>query len=308
MSFHEEIKQLSDNIERVIIGKPEVVRTALVALLAQGHLLIEDVPGVGKTMLAQSISKSIDCSFRRIQFTPDLLPSDILGVSLYDPGRGDFDFKSGPIFANIVLVDEINRATPRTQSSLLEAMNDFQVSVDGTTHKLPRPFMVVATQNPLEYHGTYPLPESQMDRFLIRLTVGYPEADDEKKVIDSQRTAHPIEGLRAVVSGQRIVEFQEEVKRVKMQDCLVDYILTIVGATRESPELLVGVSPRGTLSLFRAAQAKALMEGRDYCVPDDIKELCLPVLAHRLITRDSTGSERAAQIIQEILGKAPVPL
>lgn len=308
VSFDKEIEKLSDNIEKVIIGKPEVVKMALVALLAQGHLLIEDVPGVGKTMLAQSLSRSIDCSFRRIQFTPDLLPSDILGVSMYEPVGGTFDFKHGPIFANIVLVDEINRATPRTQSSLLEAMNDFQVSVDGKTYPLPRPFMVVATQNPLEYHGTYPLPESQLDRFLMRLTIGYPGLEDEKRVIESQRTIHPIKSLQPVVSGESILTLQEKVKQVRMHDRLVDYMLSIIGATRESPELLVGVSPRGTVSLFRAAQARAVVEGRDYCVPDDVKELCLPVLSHRLITRDSVGRERGSQIMEEILGKVSVPL
>lgn len=308
MSINPDVEGLCANIEKVIIGKSEAVKMALIALIAQGHLLIEDVPGVGKSMLAQALSKSIDCSFRRIQFTPDLLPTDILGVSIYKPAKGIFEFKPGPIFANIVLADEINRATPRTQSSLLEAMNDYQVSMDGETFPLPRPFMVLATQNPYEHHGAYPLPESQLDRFLMNLTIGYPDFEDESRIIESQREVHPIVDLRPVITGERILSLQGEARRVKVHKSLSDYLISIIRATRDWPEVVVGASPRGSISLFRAAQAKAFVEGRDYCVPDDIKGMCVPVLSHRLITRDSGGNEGAVQIVEEILEKIPIPL
>ena len=278
------INRLRHNIEGVFLGKPEAVQLVLVGLLAQGHVLIEDVPGVGKTVLARSLARSLNCSFRRIQFTPDLLPSDILGVSVYDQQSGEFVFKRGPIFANIVLADEINRTTPRTQSSLLEAMNDFQVSVDGRTYPLDPPFMVLATQNPYEYEGTYLLPESQLDRFLMRITIGYPDREAERRVLDTRRLADPLVSLEATLSASDVLALQASTREVTVADELADYVLAIAAETRRVESLLAGVSPRGSLSLYRAAQAKALTEGRDYVVPDDVKGLAVPVLAHRILS------------------------
>jgi len=310
-AVHKRVDALQQNIERVIIGKPEAVRLVLVGLFAGGHVLIEDVPGVGKTTLARALARSIACSFRRIQFTPDLLPTDILGVPIYNPGEDRFVFKRGPIFANVVLADEINRTTPRTQSSLLEAMNEFQVSVDGATHPLPKPFIVLATQNPHEYQGTFPLPESQLDRFMMRIEIGYPSRDDERLVLTGQRLVHPLDSLESVLTGDEVVGIQTAVREVRTDPALTDYVLDIVGRTRRTEALEIGVSPRGGLALARAAQALALVEGRDYCLPDDVKRLAVPVLAHRVIRRAAmvaAGGLDERAIIRQIVAETPVPV
>jgi MoxR-like ATPase len=309
----EKIDQLQAAIETIIKGKPEAVRLAIVTLIAGGHLLVEDVPGVGKTTLAQALARALDCSFQRIQFTSDLLPSDVIGLSIYNQHSGVFEWKPGPIFANIVLADEINRTTPKTQSALLEAMAEGHVTVEGTTHPLPAPFIVIATQNPIEHHGTYPLPESQLDRFMLRLRMGYPGVDDERKILRDRERAEPLDGLRAVMTGGDILELQRRVTQVTVDDALVDYLMRIVNATRETEMLDLGVSPRGTLALFRAAQALALTEERAYCVPDDIKRLVLPVFAHRLLvsSRFSSSlrrSEEAEAVLREIMKTVSVPL
>ena len=307
----EQIARLTRNVETVFIGKSEAVRHVLVGLFASGHMLIEDVPGVGKTTLARALARSLDCSFRRIQFTPDLLPTDILGVPIYHASNDSFVFKRGPIFANVVLADEINRTTPRTQSSLLEAMNEFQVSIDGATHPLPKPFIVLATQNPHEYEGTFPLPESQLDRFLMCIAIGYPSRDDERQVLASQRLSHPLDALEPVLGADDVVAIQTAVRHVRVGDDVTDYILDIVERTRGRESLEIGVSPRGGLSLSRAAQALALVEGRDYCMPDDVKRLAVPVLAHRVIRRAAlmaTGGQDEREIIREILDETPVPV
>jgi MoxR-like ATPase len=309
----EGIAQLHAAIEGVIKGKSEAVRLALVALLAGGHLLVEDVPGVGKTTLAQALARALDCTFQRIQFTSDLLPSDVIGLSVYNERTGAFEFKPGPIFANVVLADEINRTTPKTQSALLEAMGEGHVTVEGTTYKLPAPFIVVATQNPIEHHGTYPLPESQLDRFMLRLRIGYPDAEMEKVILRDRATGDPLAEMRAVLSADDIAALQRQVAGVKMDDALVDYLMRIVSATRNSEMLDLGVSPRGTLALFRAAQALALTEDRAYCVPDDIKRLVLPVFAHRLVVNSRFSSslrrsEEAEAVLREIMKTISVPL
>lgn len=307
------VRKLQEAIETVVRGKSEAVRLALICLLSQGHLLIEDVPGVGKTTLAHSVAKAFDCSFRRIQFTSDLLPSDILGVSVFDQSARAFEFKPGPLFANLVLADEINRTTPKTQSALLEAMSEGRVSVDNRTYSLPRPFMVIATQNPIEYHGTYPLPESQLDRFLLRLRMGYPEGDAEKEILKRQNHTPPVELLSPVLSSEDVLQAQEEAGRIRMDESLVDYILAIVQATRRTEFFTLGASPRAALALHRAAQAMAFYEGRDYCIPDDIKALVLPVLAHRVIVSSKYSSphkrsEEAETILAEILRSIEIPL
>jgi len=312
MNEFQKIQTLQENIERVIIGKPEVIRLAIMALLAEGHLLIEDVPGVGKTTLAHALAKSIDCSFQRIQFTSDLLPSDIIGVSVFNQQRLEFEFHHGPIFANIVLADEINRTTPKTQSSLLEAMNELQISVDGFTYRLNKPFMVLATQNPLEYHGTYPLPESQLDRFFMRIRIGYPSPEYEKVILRSERSAVAIEHLQPVLTGEEVCALQALVDQVAIDESLQEYIITIVMKTRASKWLELGVSPRGTLALQRAARVSALMDGRQYCLPDDIKPLVIPVFAHRVMLNAEAYTESssvdAENIMQQIIAEIPVPL
>lgn len=310
------IRSLQANIEHVIRGKPLVVERAVICLLARGHLLIEDVPGVGKTTLAHSLARSLDCSFKRIQFTSDLLPSDILGISIFHQPSQRFEFKPGPIFAHIVLADEINRTTPKTQSSLLEAMNDAQITVDGVTHPLPKPFMVIATQNPMEHHGTFPLPESQLDRFLMRIQIGYPDQVEEKKILDRQQATHPAEELSAVLSAEAVLDLQERVEKVRLDDSLAEYLLAIVAATRRSQFLGLGVSTRGALALHKAAKARALFKDRDYCLPDDIKDLAPVVLSHRVMLSPGqhagrTGGHRfeeAERVIREIVEAVPVPL
>ena len=309
----ERVELLQSAIERVIRGKSEVVRLALVTLLAGGHLLIEDVPGVGKTTLAHALARALDCEFQRIQFTSDLLPSDVIGLSIYNQHDSLFEWKPGPIFANIVLADEINRTTPKTQSALLEAMAERHVTVEGITHALPQPFMVLATQNPIEHHGTYPLPESQLDRFMLRLRIGYPGAADEKLILRDREHAEPLDEMQPVMSAQDILELQDAVSDVSVDDAIVDYLMRIVAATRSSDMLDLGVSPRGTLSLFRAAQALALTEERSYCLPDDIKRLVVPVFAHRLTvsSRYSSAmrrSEEAEAVLLEIMKTISVPL
>ena len=309
----ESVAQLHTAIESVIKGKSEAVRLALVALLAGGHLLVEDVPGVGKTTLAQALARALDCTFQRIQFTSDLLPSDVIGLSIYDERAAGFEFKPGPIFANVVLADEINRTTPKTQSALLEAMGEGHVTVEGTTHQLPAPFIVIATQNPIEHHGTYPLPESQLDRFMLRLRIGYPDVEMEKVILRDRATSDPLVALRAVLTGEAITALQRHVAAVTVDDALIDYLLRIVAATRNSEMLDLGVSPRGTLALFRAAQALALTEDRAYCVPDDIKRLVLPVFAHRLVVNSRFSSslrrsEEAEAVLREIMKTISVPL
>jgi MoxR-like ATPase len=307
------LRKLQETIETVVRGKSESVKLALVALLAEGHLLIEDVPGVGKTTLARTLAQAFDCTFRRIQFTSDLLPSDILGISIFNQSEHTFEFRRGPIFANVVLADEINRTTPKTQSALLEAMSEGRVSVDNVTYPLPRPFMVAATQNPIEHHGTYPLPESQLDRFMLRIRMGYPEAEAEKEILRQPNQQAGIERIEPVLTAADIVNAQQEVTRVRVDESLLDYILAIVEATRRSEFLLAGASPRGSLALHRAAQALAHYEGRSYCIPDDIKRLAVPALAHRVIVSarySSPGkrSEEAEEILTEILQGIEIPL
>jgi MoxR-like ATPase len=293
----------------VIIGKSQAVELASIALLSQGHLLIEDAPGVGKTMFARSLAKSINCSFKRIQFTPDLLPGDITGISIYNQKTGDFEFRPGPIIAQIVLADEINRATPRVQSALLECMGEQQITVDGTTYKMPHPFHVIATQNPIEYEGTFPLPETQLDRFLLRLSLGFPSRADEIVIMERQQFIHPIEQLSPVAEAEELVQLQDIVKSIYVDDLVKQYIVSIVEATRHHPGVSLGASPRGSLALFRTAQARALTCGRDYVLPDDIKALAEPVLAHRLIVHLGVGREDRGgrAIVAQILETVPVP-
>ena len=304
------IESLESNIADAIYGKEQAVRMCLVALLAGEHVLLEDVPGVGKTLMAKAIAKSVSGDFSRIQFTPDLLPSDIVGSSVYNSKDGSFRFNRGPIFANIVLADEINRTPPRTQSALLEAMSDRQISADGETHELPSPFMVVATQNPFEFEGTYPLPESQLDRFLIRISLGYPSRDDERRVLEDHRQRRPIESLQPAVSAEQVVELQQAVRNVTIETSIHDYLLDIVDATRNSDELHVGVSTRAAISVTRAAQALAIISGRDFVVPDDVKQLAVPAMSHRVIAKGFFhGGQREAieRIVRRIIDTVVVP-
>jgi len=300
---------LTANVEKVIIGKRSVVELAVVGLLCQGHLLIEDVPGVGKTMLARSIAKSIGCNFRRIQFTPDMLPSDVTGVSIFNQQTREFEFREGPVFAQLVLSDEINRATPKTQAALLEAMEERQVTVDGVTRPLSRPFLVLATQNPIEYEGTFPLPEAQLDRFMLRLRLGYPSAGDEVSMLDSQQFKHPVEELGQVVDTAALIEAQEAIKAVHVDDKIKAYIVELMTQTRKHPEVSLGASPRGSLVLYRTAQARAAVAGRDYVIPDDIKALAPACLAHRMIVSPSARIKdvTAESVLADILGSVPVP-
>lgn len=309
----EQIARLQRAIEKVIKGKSETVKMALVALFAKGHLLIEDVPGIGKTTLSNALARALDLSFQRVQFTSDLLPSDVIGISIFNQRSGNFEWKPGPIFANIVLADEINRATPKTQSALLEAMAEEQVTIEGVSRQLPAPFMVVATQNPTEHHGTYPLPESQLDRFMLKLRIGYPNRADEREILRDRERRNPLEFVEAVLSEEDILELQAKAASVRVDDALVDYLLQIVAQTRENEAVELGISPRGTLSLFHAAQALALIEGRDYCIADDVKRLVVPVFGHRLIvsSRQTNVARRAHEserILQEILLKTRVPV
>jgi MoxR-like ATPase len=305
--FQEQVAVLRKNIEEVFIGDQRVVMHLLVGLLAGGHVLVEDVPGVGKTILARALARSVDCGFRRIQFTPDLLPADILGVSLYDPTRGEFVFRPGPIFTHVLLADEINRTPPRTQSALLEAMNERQVSVDGETRRLEPPFMVLATMNPLEHHGTFELPESQLDRFVLRLSVGYPDHEGERRIFRAQQREHPLDDLEAVVTREEVLRFQECVRDCEVDPSIEDYVLAIVAGTREHPEVTLGASPRATLDMFRVAQARAFLDGRAYVIPDDIKEMALVVLPHRIVMRGADSYEVRTEILREIMDRIPVP-
>ena len=306
------LSEIEAALGEAIRGKPEVVRLSLACLLARGHLLIEDVPGVGKTTLAQALARSVDSSFHRIQFTSDMLPSDVVGVTIYNAHTEEFEFKPGPVFTHFLLADEINRATPKTQSALLEAMNELQVTIDGRSHPLDQPFMVVATQNPVEHHGTYPLPESQLDRFLMRIRIGYPDAAAEREIV-RRGGAQPAENMRTVLSGDELVTLQDAVARVNVDEALVDYMLAIVERTRTHESLAMGVSPRGAQALYRATQALAAVEGRDYATPDDIKRLALPVFAHRVVVNSRVAlaprsAEAGERVLSEILTLVDVPL
>jgi MoxR-like ATPase len=310
MSAVQEIaNRIVDNVEQVIVGKPEAVRLTVLGLLCQGHMLIEDVPGVGKTVLAKSLSRSVGCSFQRIQFTPDMLPSDVTGVSIFSQKTREFEFREGPIFAQIVLVDEINRATPKTQSALLEAMEERQVTVDGQTHELARPFMVLATQNPIEYEGTFPLPEAQLDRFLLRIKLGYPDKQQEITILNRQQYVHPVEEISQVVSVEELLDAQKAVKAVYLDEKIKKYIVEIVRQTRVHPEVYLGSSSRGALAIYRLGQARAAMFGRDYVLPDDVKSLVESALSHRIIVGPAARIKdiEPATIIEEILERVPVP-
>ena len=306
------LAELRQSIAGVVKGKDDVIQLALTALLARGHLLIEDVPGVGKTTLAQALARSFHCTFQRIQFTSDLLPSDVIGISVYNPATQEFEFKPGPIFANIIVADEINRTTPKTQSALLEAMNESQITVDNNTRPLPQPFLVLATQNPIEHHGTYPLPESQLDRFLMRIRMGYPSRESEKEIIRNHSAGHA-DPIEPIMDANDVVAMQQAISRVKVEESLLDYALEIIERTRQTEQLSLGVSPRGAVMLHRAAQARAFLEGRDYCLPDDLKRLIIPVFAHRVVVSSryvstQKKSEQAEAILQEILETTRVPL
>jgi MoxR-like ATPase len=305
--------ELEKTLRRVILGNDDVVRLALATVLARGHLLIEGVPGVGKTTLGHAIARAIDCTFQRVQFTSDMLPSDVLGISVYSALEQQFEFKRGPIFTNVLLADEINRTTPKTQSALLEAMNEGQVTVDAHSYELPQPFLVIATQNPVEHHGTYPLPESQLDRFLMRVRMGYPEASAERDIVRSEAGASFLEDLHPVLTGSDVLEMQHVVKQVRVDESLVSYALEIVRCTRESEYLSLGVSPRGSQALYRAAQAMAFLDGRSFCTPEDFKPLAVPVFAHRVAVNGhypSTAkkSEQADEVLREIVENVPVPV
>ncbi|MCH6579323.1 MAG: MoxR family ATPase [Nitrospinae bacterium] len=312
-SAQEAVERLKKNIESVIIGKPEVIEQAIIALIAKGHLLIEDVPGVGKSSLAYCLAHSVNLDFRRIQFTNDILPSDIVGVSIYNQKEGTFHFNKGPIFANLVLADEINRSSPRTQSALLEAMNEKQVTVDNQTYELEDPFIVVATQNPIESHGAHPLPESQLDRFMMCISMGYPAPGDERKLLTQRSPSQNIRDIDAVLDKADVLDLQRQAEAVKIEPVLTDYILNVITATRESPHLALGVSPRGGLILQQAARARALVYGRDYCIPDDIKQLAIPVLCHRVIPESRHGTHKRAvsdtsAIITDIMDQMEIPV
>jgi MoxR-like ATPase len=305
--------QLENALRKIIRGKDDVIRLAVVSLIARGHLLIEGVPGVGKTTLGQALARALDCTFQRVQFTSDMLPSDVIGISIYSAVEQQFEFKRGPVFTNVLLADEINRTTPKTQSALLEAMNESQVTVDAHSYPLPQPFLVIATQNPVEHHGTYPLPESQLDRFLMRVRMGYPDTSAEREIVRAAAGATKLEAMQPVLSGADVLEMQHAVTQVRVDESLVSYALSIVRKTRESEQFSLGVSPRGSQMLYRAAQAMAFLDGRSFCTPEDIKPLVVPVFAHRVVVNglySSTlkKSEQAEQVIQEIVDSTPVPI
>ena len=312
-SISQRAVELEAALRKVIRGKDDVIRLALVSMMARGHLLIEGVPGVGKTTLGQALARALDCSFQRVQFTSDMLPSDVLGISIYSAIEQQFEFKRGPVFTNILLADEINRTTPKTQSALLEAMNEDQVTVDSHSYALPQPFLVIATQNPVEHHGTYPLPESQLDRFLMRVRMGYPDGDAERDILRSEAGSAQLENLQPVLTAADVLEMQEAVKQVHVDESLVSYTLAIVKKTRESEHFSLGVSPRGSQMLYRAAQATAFLDGRNFCTPEDFKPLVIPVFAHRVVVNALYSSilkksEQAEQVMQEILESVPVPV
>ena len=302
-------QRIADNVKGVIVGKDRAVELGVIALMCRGHALIEDVPGVGKTMLARSIARSVGASFKRIQFTPDLLPSDVTGVSIYNQKTGDFEFKAGPIISQLVLADEINRATPKTQSALLEAMEERQVTVEGITHPLPRPFMIMATQNPIEYEGTFPLPEAQLDRFLLMITLGYPSTEEELAIVENQRLTHPIEALESVVTPQEIIALQDAVTQVYVDELVKQYIVTMTASTRDHADISLGSSPRGSLALYRGAQATAVLRGRDFVLPDDAKELAVPMISHRIIVSAAARMRgvHGRDIVSGISDQVPVP-
>ncbi len=308
--LHTVILDLKENLKKVIHGKDDVIDYVLVALFSEGNILLEDVPGVGKTTLAKSLAKSVQAEFHRVQFTPDLLPADIVGGSIYNTRTGDFIFRKGPVFGNILLVDEINRASPRTQSALLEAMTEKQVTVEGISHKLPDPFIVIATQNPIEFHGTYPLPESQLDRFLISLKIGYPDDEKEMDILNSQKRSHPIDNLTAVADCETLTEIQKSVRDVGVEDSVAKYILTIIRGTRDDHRIKLGASPRASLMLYRASQALAFLRNREFVIPDDVKELAVSILIHRIFLDKTSrySGEEKTQIIQEIINSIPVPV
>ena len=302
-------EQVIGNLERVIVGKRDAIELIVIGLLCQGHVLIEDVPGVGKTMLARSLAKSLACKFHRIQFTPDMLPSDVTGISIYNQQKRKFEFRPGPIIGQIILADEINRATPKTQAALLEAMEEHQVTVDGVTHILPRPFMVLATQNPIEYEGTFPLPEAQLDRFLLRVRLGYPDFIDEVKILDGQRLKHPIESLKAIAKSKEVLDAAQMIRTVFLSSAIKRYITDLTRRTRQSSDIYLGASPRGTLALARSSQARAALNGRDHVLPDDVKDMAVPVLGHRIIVSPTARLRElsADRIVQEIVHNTPAP-
>jgi MoxR-like ATPase len=302
-------EKIVENVENVIVGKEQPVQLTVIALLCEGHLLIEDVPGTGKTMLAKAVAKSLGCSFRRIQFTPDMLPSDVTGVSVFNQKTREFEFRPGPVMAQIVLTDEINRATPKTQSALLEAMEERQITVDGITYEMEVPFLVLATQNPIEYEGTFPLPEAQLDRFMMRISLGYPEFDSEITMLERQQHTHPVTRIEQVVSAEELIEAQQRIRDVYLDDLVKEYIVKLVEATRKHPDVYLGASPRGSIALYRTGQARAAILGRDYVTPDDVKALALVTLAHRLIISPSARIKNVdpRAVIQEILDNTPVP-
>ena len=298
-----------DNVERVMVGKSDAVELGVIALMCGGHALIEDVPGVGKTMLARSVAKSVGCAFKRIQFTPDLLPTDVTGVSIYNQQNGAFEFRAGPIISQLVLADEVNRATPKTQSAMLEAMDERQVTVEGVTHAMPSPFMVMATQNPVEYEGTFPLPEAQLDRFLLIIRLGYPTPEEELEIVERQQLAHPIEALEAVASAEDVIGLQRAIREIYVDDLVKRYIVALVDATRSREDVALGASPRASLALFRGAQAAALLGDRDFVLPDDVKRLAVPMLSHRMIVSAAARMRgtQSAEIVETILDETAVP-